>query len=208
MKLSNLLSGTRVFYDDGEIKVIKDFTWGTYIVVGGLTQSGGIVNKIWKEVLKKVLEKKPVVQNVLILGFGGGTAAKLVSQYWVGSKITGIDIDSKIVELGKKYLGLKNKNMKIEIVDAMDFVKNEKKQYDLIIVDLYQGDKFPEKFEKIEFINDIKKVLIFDGIVVFNRLYGTNNRPSSMKFGRALEKQFKKVDYIFPQANVDFICYN
>jgi spermidine synthase len=213
MKLTDLLSGTRILAQtnskfNGDIQVIKDFTFGTYIKVDGLTQSGGILAKIWKETLKKILVKKPVASNILILGLGGGSAAKLVRQYWVTANITGIDIDEKMVNLGKKYLGLSKTNVNIEITDAFQFIQKENKKYDLILIDLYCGDKFPEKFEDEEFIGNVKKLMNKDGITIFNRLYGTNNRSSSMRFGRRLEKYFKKVDYMFPQANVELICYN
>lgn len=214
MKLSNLLSGTRILENTGKVKVIQDLAWGTYIQIGGLTQSGGIVAKIWQEVLKKVIERKPSIENCLILGFGGGSASILVSQYWVGSKITGVDVDEKIVKLGEKYLKLDVKKVQIVIADAFDFVSNppsqglRRAQYDLILVDLYNGNKFPKEFETDEFIKNLKKLVIFDGVVVFNRLYGTDNRSKTMKFGRKLEKFFKKVDYIYPQANLCFICYN
>ena len=217
MKLTDLLTGQKVLEEtqskyNGEIKVINDLTWGKIIKAGELTQSGGIVAKIWQQALKKVLKEKPIVKKCLILGLGGGSAAKLTRQYWVTSQIVGVDIDERIVNLGKKYLGLGKVDMHIEIMDAEAFViKNLKLKitnYDLIIVDLYNGDKFPEKFEKEEFAKNIKKLLNKKGIAVFNRLYGTDHRPDSMRFGRRLEKIFKKVDYIFPQANLVFVCYN
>lgn len=212
MKVLNFLSGTRILEIthskyNGEIKVVKDFTWGTRIVVKGLTQSGGIVNNIWKETLKKILASKPLIRNCLILGLGGGTAAKLVSQYWIGSEISGIDIDKKMVDLGIKYLGLDPKKIKIIIEDAFDSSKKPK-TYDLILIDLYTGDKFPDKFETKEFIQKVKKILNKDGIAVFNRLYAGEKRVGSLKFGEKLEKVFQKVDYIYPQANLHFICYN
>jgi|SRR5579859_2532254 len=213
MSITDLLSGTRILEEthskiNGDIQVVRDFTWGTYIKVGGLTQSGGILTKVWEETLKKVLKKKPHVHNCLILGLGGGSVAGLVSRYWVGSNITGVDIDEKMVNMGKKYLGLSKIDINIKIEDASKFVEEEKNKYDLILIDLYCGDKFPEKFENDKFMKSVKNLLTSGGIAVFNRLYGPHDRSNSMKIGRKLEKVFWKVDYVFPQANVELICYN
>ena len=213
MKFTDLLSGTRTLEKthskyNGDITVVKDFTWGTYIKVGGLTQSGGILTQVWKETLSKVVVKKPHINNCLVLGLGGGSVAKLVSSYWVGTEIVGVDIDSKMVELGKKYLGLDKISIQTVIDDASSFVNSEKQKYDLILIDLYCGDKFPEKFEKNEFVEKVKGLLNKNGIAVFNRLYGSERRADSMRFGRRLEKIFNKVDYVYPQANLDLICYN
>lgn len=210
MNLTNLLSGMTILEKtyskyNGEIEVIKDFTWGAYIKVGGLTQSGGIITRIWQDSLESVLKGKPHIKDCLILGLGGGTVAKLVSQYWVDTKITGIDIDKKMINLGKKYLGLDKVNINIKIEDASDF---DITLYDLILVDLYTGDKFPEKFEKEKFLTKVKNSLNLDGIAIFNHLYGTSHRREAIKFGRALEKVFKRVEYIYPQANIMYICYN
>ncbi len=213
MKIADLLSGTIILEKinskyNGDITVVKDFTWGTYIKVGGLTQSGGILTKVWDETLKKVLHIKPHVDKCLILGLGGGSVAKLVSSYWVGANIVGVDIDSKMVNMGKKYLGLEKIAIQTVINDAYSFVEEEKQKYDLILIDLYCGDEFPEKFERDEFIKKVKGILNKDGIAVFNRLYGSERRTESMRFGRRLEKTFRKVDYVYPQANLDLICYN
>ncbi len=213
MKFTDLLSGTRILEKthskyNGDITVVSDFTWGTYIKVGGLTQSGGILTQVWRETLMKVLNVKPHVNRCLILGLGGGSVAKLVSSYWVGVHIVGVDIDLKMVDLGKKYLGLDKISIQTVINDALTFVNNEKQKYDLVLIDLYCGEKFPEKFEKDEFIEKIKGILNKNGIAVFNRLYGSERRTDSMRFGRRLEKIFRKVDYVYPQANLDLICYN
>ncbi|SRR5258708_3120831 len=213
MKIKNLLSGTRILEEtsskfNGDIQVVRDFTWGTYIHVNGVTQSGGILNKIWEEMLKKVLETKPHVHNCLILGLGGGSVARVVSRYWVGSSITGVDIDETMVKLGEKYLYLDKIDISIKIEDAAKFVEGNKNKYDLILIDLYCGSKFPEKFESEKFMKSVKNLLASGGIAIFNRLYGADRRADSMKMGAKLEKVFWKVDYVFPQANLELICYN
>ncbi len=105
-------------------------------------------------------------------------------------------------------MGLDEIDVNVRVKDAFQFVRKDEKKYDLILVDLYNGDKFPEKFEKEEFLKKIKKMNNKNGIAVFNRLYGGDHRPDSIRFGKKLEKIFKKVDYIFPQANLVFVCYN
>src|SRR5690348_2823074 len=101
------------------IKVLRTLAFGTYIQVDGLTQSGGILNSIWKEVLKKLSDRK--FQSCLILGLGGGSVAKIVSKNYPDMEITGVDIDEKMVELGKKYLGLNKIDINIKIADANKF---------------------------------------------------------------------------------------
>jgi spermidine synthase len=189
---------------NGTIKVIRDFIWGNRIVVKNLTQSGGILFEVWQATLRKLKNKN--IQTCLILGLGGGSAAKIVNKNWPNAKITGIDIDEKMVQLGKKYLGLNKFEIDICIIDAMKFVQKENRIYDLILVDLYCGDRFPEKFEDEKFLKNIQKLLSKNGLVVFNRLWGKENKVSSLKFGKKLEKVFGKVETFMPRANVMFLC--
>jgi spermidine synthase len=195
---------------NGKLRVVRTFGMGTYLQAGGLTQSGGIVETIWKQTLRRVKSEEQDIKSCLILGLGGGTVAKLVSKYWLEAKITGVDIDSAIVELGKKYLGLDKTNVDIKIQDAFDYLANHQSltinHYDLIIIDLYQGDKFPDKFETENYIDIVRSHLSENGIAVFNRLYYGDKRPQAVKFGRKLEKVFTKVDWFYPEANLMFIC--
>lgn len=192
---------------NGKIEVIKSLAFGTYISIGGLTQSGGIVYEIWKKTLKRIKRKNIFINKCLILGLGGGSVSKIVKEYWPDSNTTGVEIDKFMVKLGKEYLGLKD--VEINVKDAYKFCMRSlksKKRYDLIIVDLYIGDRFPEKFENTEFLKVINKLLSKKGIVVFNRLYYDRKRKEAVIFANKLQKVFKKVDYFYPEANLMLIC--
>jgi len=197
----------------GKITVIKSFAFGTYLSAGNLTQSGGVVYDVWRSTLKKVKGKRQEIKDCLILGLGGGSAAKLIRKFWTEAKITGVDLDPVMIDLGKKYLGLDKLGVDIKIGDAVDFVKKShiqnsksKLKYDLILVDLYVGDEFPEKFETEVFLKLILKPLTDGGIVVFNRLYYGEKRAEAMRFLKTLEKVYKKVDVVYPEANIMFVC--
>jgi len=184
----------------GDVKVVRSLGFGTYLQVGGITQSGGVNEEIWKKTLRFVNRKSYIVNRCLILGLGGGTVARLIKEYWPEAKITGVEIDPVMIELGTKYLGLKRNEIEIEIGDAYDF---NPRDFDLVIVDVYCGDKFPKKFEDEVFLKKLAK----NKLVIFNRLYFGKKRKEAVKFGNKLEKIFHKVDWFYPQANLMFFCY-
>lgn len=214
-KLADFLTGMKVLEEtespiNGKISVVKGLAFGTYIQVDGLTQSGGILKAVWKKPLKKLKTQNSNVKSCLILGLGGGTVAGIVREFWPDAKITGVDLDPKMVEMGRKYLGLENSKVKVVIGDAYSFVtKNSKlktNNYDLILVDLYIGREFPKKIEKEEFLLSIKKAIGEKGIAIFNRLYYGEKRPEAVQFGNRLEKIFGKVDVVYPEANVMYLA--
>ena len=119
-----------------------------------------------------------------------------------------MDIDPKMVELGKKYLSL-NSDVRVIISDAYGFLKTYNLKpitYDLILIDLYVGDEFPKKFESDAFLKLVYLLLTVNGVAIFNRLYYGEKRPQATKFENKLEKVFKKVEVVFPEANVMFVC--
>lgn len=194
---------------NGELTVVRDITYGTHIRGGGLPQSGGLAEIIWKSTLSRVKDER--VKACLIVGLGGGSIAKLVRKHWPEAKITGVDIDPIIVDLGKKYLKLEKSNVDIHIKDAEDFIKEEvknNKKYSLVCFDTYVQADFPGKFESVQLIKLVKKLLSKDGIAIFNRLFGPKDRDTAIKFEKILEKVFNKVNRLYPEANIMFLCTN
>ncbi len=194
---------------NGQIKVKRDLAFGTYLQAGNLTQSGGIIFNIWKKTLNKVRRSPCTVHQSLILGLGGGTLVKVIHKFWPDAEVTGVDIDPQMVEMGKKHLGLKEDEVNIVVSDATKFCKKaiqQKKQYDLVCIDMYNGDVFPTQFEEIEFLEMIKKLLAEDGIAIFNRLYYGEKRKLAVKFSEKLSKVFSTNEAVYPEANMMFVC--
>ena len=80
--------------------------------------------------------KNPQYDDVLIIGAGSGQDASIALQNNV-KNIDAVDIEPRLVELGKQYHPLKPYNdprVKITIADGRNFIENQKdKKYDLII---------------------------------------------------------------------------
>lgn len=209
--LVNFLSGFRLLNEvhssvNGQLRVVSDLTWGVHIMGGGLTQSGGVAHQVWLEALKRAKSKNKNVKRALILGLGGGSIAQIISSLWEGSSIIGVDIDPVIVDLGKKYLGLDKVNPEIIIGDAKDYLLKSNQDFDLICIDTYQGDVFPEKFESKEFVDLVSNHLSKDGMAIFNRLYYADKRKLADRFEKVLRDTFGNVEGVYPQANVLYIC--
>lgn len=180
---------------NGRIQVLEDF-YGRRLVVGGLTQSGGQVGRIWKRAVSQILKSQFLAPRVLILGLGAGTLAELIFQKWPRAKITGIEIDPEIIKVGKKYFGLdKIFGLKTVIADAAEFVpkKANKERWNLVFVDLYLADQVPFQCETVGFLKDLGEVLAPDGLVFFNRLYYKEHKEKTEQFLDKLEEIFQTI---------------
>lgn len=203
---------------NGEITVMEDLFGGKEMRVGGATQSGGLVERLWKTIFNLKFEtclpagkvfnhlqcKQFSKSNVLILGLGCGTVARLISEKFPKAKITGIEIDPVVVEMGKKYFGLGEiNNLEVVVADALKLrseggkwemcreVRSEK--WDLILIDLYVGKGYPKEAESKEFITGVGNLLSEGGMAIFNRLsYGEYDQPAN-EFSEKLRQYFSKV---------------
>ena len=190
---------------NGEIKVIKDLQ-GIRIIVGGISQSGWLVREVWETGVRAVAKEITSPEKVLILGLGGGSAVEAVAKQWKNAKIIGVDIDVQMVEMGKKYLGLgKFEQLDIIITDAKSWVKRQKLEYDVVLVDMFKGVNIPEYFKSEKYLNEVKKIVKSKGVVLFNHLYSSSEKEEALNLQNKLQKIFKKVVNIYPEANIIFL---
>ncbi|CAA0193921.1 polyamine aminopropyltransferase [Tenacibaculum maritimum] len=83
-------------------------------------------------------------KSILVLGGGDGCLAREVLKYPNVEKITLVDLDERMIDLGKNHEVLKelnqnamnNSKLKIVIQDAFNFLEEVKERYDVIFVDL------------------------------------------------------------------------
>jgi spermidine synthase len=110
--------------------------------------------------------------SVLLLGVAGGSVVKtLVDEVKFKGKITGVEIDPKVIELANTYFGLNEiSNLKIIIDDAFEFVLKTREKYDLIIIDIFQDTKMPNFLFEDFFINRINFLLKVNGFILFNTM--------------------------------------
>lgn len=116
----------------------------------------------------KVLE----MDHILVLGVAGGSVIKtLVDEIEYKGKITGVEIDSEMIQIANQYFDLdKIKQLNIVIDDAFEFVLKTKDHYDLIIIDVFEDTHMPNfLFEKF-FLDRICTLLKNEGFILFNTM--------------------------------------
>jgi spermidine synthase len=169
-----------------DIKLIK-FSGALRLDMGNLTQSGQIIEWIWAKVFKKLLPTGQRPEDILILGFGTGSLARLINRKWPQAKITALEIDPVIIKIGKEYFETdKIKNLKIINANAIKYKLVSK--YSIIIVDCYLGDQIPADFEDIKFLNKLKSHTDY---LFLNRLYWEPYKTKTNIFLEKLKKHFQ-----------------
>jgi len=172
-----------------QIQLIK-FMGRYRLDMGGLTQSGPIIEDIWSQSLKKLLPKKFLPKRTLILGLGAGSAARVIASRYPETKIIGVEIDPQVVNIAQKYFALhKIKNLEIINQDALKYVSGikAKNTFDLILLDCYLGSQIPVGLENPKTLKKIKNLTKH---LLINRLFWDKHRHKTLEFLSSLNQSF------------------
>jgi spermidine synthase len=108
--------------------------------------------------------------------------------------ITGVDIDTVIIDIAKKYFLTGDiAYINFTVADAMKFVRQHTSTYDCIIIDIFVGNEVPEFVKTTSFITLCKQRLSPNGAVCINYLQDRQYREKSDEFNQVLRSTFSKV---------------
>ncbi len=153
-----------------------EVTWNNgYLVLDSknTNYSFGSLQRALKKGLKYIgYERIKNFESILILGVAGGSVIETLNkEVKFDGKITGVEIDTTVVDIANKYFGLsKYDNLEIVIDDAFEFVLKTKDTYDLIIIDIFQDTIMPNFLFEDYFINRINFLLNVNGFILFNTM--------------------------------------
>lgn len=152
--------------------------------------SYGLLQKVLAFGLSKTGNIDPTA-DILLLGMGAGCVLESIKKMLVHTgKITAVEIDPTVIEIAKSEFAIE-RFAPLEIVqsDALAFVNNCPKQFDLIIVDLFIDEKVPERFYSTDFWNKVSALLKLKGNVIFNAGISMKNDDRIEKIVDCLQGQ-------------------
>ncbi len=114
-------------------------------------------------------ESADKIKSVAFIGLAGGTATKrMTDAYGLQVGIDGVEIDPKIVAIGRRYFDLREPNVNVIVQDGRSFLKTTEKRYDVIAVDAYHQPSIPFQLTTKEFFKEVRDRLNENGSVIVN----------------------------------------
>lgn len=112
------------------------------------------------------------ISSVLMLGFGSGSVADLLLEKCNPEMfITGIEADSEVIRLAKKYFPVASStHVSIIHQTAEQYVDHCDRQFDLIVLDVFLEDKVPASVQSTEFLRKVKALLSKSGKLYINKM--------------------------------------
>jgi predicted membrane-bound spermidine synthase len=161
----------------GQLKVIdakspKEGYSSRRLLINGIPQTyimkNVLKNSLWgyPHMISSISSRKGPNSKAAVFGVGGGSVVKELSD--LGFNIDAVDIDKRMFYLAKNYFYLNSSQSIFFIDDARHFIRVCKKQYDVIVIDLLNGEVQPSYVFSIENFLDLRKNLNPDGLLIIN----------------------------------------
>jgi len=99
---------------------------------------------------------------------GAGTSPREFTAAYGSIPIDGVEIDNEIVNVGRKYFDMNERNLNVIVQDGRYFLRSTPQKYDIIGNDAYQQPYIPFHLTTTEFFNEIKEHLTPTGVAVLN----------------------------------------
>jgi len=107
-------------------------------------------------------------ERTAIIGLAGGTVARQYTAAFGPVAIDGVEIDPKIVEVGRRFFAMTESNLHVVVQDGRYFLATTDQRYDVIAVDAYRQPYIPFYLTTREFFEQARQHLLPDGVVAVN----------------------------------------
>jgi spermidine synthase len=102
--------------------------------------SGALTGVVWWALASPVLllpRDRP--RRVLLLGLAAGSVGRAVRALHPAAEIVGVEVDREVVRLARRHFGLDRLGIELVVADALDYLRRERRFFDLIVEDLFVG---------------------------------------------------------------------
>jgi spermidine synthase len=107
-------------------------------------------------------------RRVAILGNAAGTTSRAYEEFFPATRVDGVEIDSELSEIGRKYFDMNNPRLHLYHEDARPFLRRIDARYDVISVDAYRQPYIPFYLTTEEFFETVRDRLAPGGVLIVN----------------------------------------
>jgi spermidine synthase len=175
ISFTSKFNGTVIVIDDGVYRTLKfasESNSATQSKVYLKDKNKLLFNYTICSTLGFVLFREPTkeINNVLMIGLGGGSLPRFIKKYFPQANIDNVEIDPLIADIAKKYFFVEEKNgFNVYVEDGRKYIERINKRYDVIILDAFGSDnEIPLQLTSQEFLIHVKSRLSLQGIVITN----------------------------------------
>jgi len=171
--------------------------------------SFGSLHQVFRKAIKQEIKTIKSAKTMLILGFGAGSIAKIIrNEYGLKNlQMVGIELEPTMINLAREYAEINDfEDIEIQICDAQAFMSHNKKQFDLVMIDLFIEKTIPSFCFESPFIAQIESAMYPNALLIWNTLNNNGMKnflhETSLQLTRETPMQDENLVYFFRKKNI------
>jgi spermidine synthase len=138
-------------------------------------------------------------RKVLLIGLGAASITKYLYRNFPLAKLTVVEIEPRVVAAARQFFKLPDdpKRLNIVVADGAQFVAENDKKYDLILVDGFDEDARPGELDSLPFYQMCRSRLSENGVLAVNLLGRSRGYATSLE---RLREAFDGRSLAFPST--------
>jgi spermidine synthase len=109
---------------------------------------------------------KPMASRALLIGMGGGSLAMEFKQ--LGFKLDIVEIDERIPSVAQQFFGFDPTDVRIVIDDGRHYIRRTEHKYDIIALDVLNGENQPFHLFTTEAFRELKTIVNDSSMILIN----------------------------------------
>jgi spermidine synthase len=159
--------------DHQHLVIFENPTWGTVLMLDGVTQLSTSDENVYHEMMAHVpLMAHEMPQKVLVVGGGDGGVMREVLKHECVERVVLVEIDREVIDTALKYYpqipatAFDDPRSEIVIADGLKYVAETTEKFDCIIVDSSEPIGPSAVLHTKEFFADCRRALAKGGVLV------------------------------------------
>jgi SAM-dependent methyltransferase len=99
----------------------------------------GVTGVVWWALASPILLLPRRPRRVLLLGLAAGSVARAIRALDGQVEIVGVERDREVLRLARRHFGLGRLRVEVVTGDALEYLRMERRRFDLIVEDLFVG---------------------------------------------------------------------
>jgi spermidine synthase len=127
---------------------------------------------VYTQCMMSFLLFRPVPENILMIGLGGGSLAKFVYHRMPQTKITVVEVNQEVITTANNFFDLPEEDERFEVIlaDGGAYIANQPLGEDIVMIDGFDDDCQVSSLCSEDFYSQVRQVLNKEGILVVNLL--------------------------------------
>jgi len=188
------------------VEIYETDTWGNLMTIDGMVMLSEKDEFVYHEMLSHVgLVTHPSPERVLIIGGGDGGTAREVMKHPSVRHVDMVEIDETVINASKQFLpevgDFDNPKLNLHIRDGIDFVRESKNSYDVVIIDGSDPVGPAEGLFQESFFHYCYDALRDDGVMT-----AQTESPWVVSYHTSIRQVYSSLSKLFDYAE-PYLCY-